>query len=86
MGSIAWEPPRGFATASRALPGDEFGKALSHLLIDMAIRFAERCWTASLHDGKQDAIHFCSDLPGFGYRLRANGERVRGCSRGGVCW
>jgi Arm DNA-binding domain len=31
-----------------------------------------------LAPGKQDAIHFCDDLPGFGYRLRANGEHVRG--------
>jgi integrase len=27
--------------------------------------------------GKTDAIYFCDDLPGFGYRLRASGDRVR---------
>jgi integrase len=27
--------------------------------------------------GKTDVIYFCDDLPGFGYRVRASGERVR---------
>jgi integrase len=30
-----------------------------------------------LPHGKHDAIYFCDDLPGFGYRLRASGDRVR---------
>jgi hypothetical protein len=27
--------------------------------------------------GKTDAIYFCDDLLGFGYRIRASGDRVR---------
>ena len=30
-----------------------------------------------LPHGKHDAIYFCDDLPGFGCRLRASGDRVR---------
>lgn len=30
-----------------------------------------------LPHGKHDAIYFCDDLPGFGYRLRVSAERVR---------
>src|SRR5262249_28663730 len=31
----------------------------------------------NLPDGKTDAIHFDSALPGFGFRLRASGSEVR---------
>src|SRR5215475_557606 len=31
----------------------------------------------NLPDGKTDAIHFDSALPGFGFRLRASGDEVR---------
>lgn len=33
--------------------------------------------TLKLPRGKADVIYFCDDLPGFGYRLRASGDRVR---------